>query len=1022
MRSAAMGGTAGWARLQEGEEHEEHRRRAEERRAAVTAEVQQDEAEDQLARHRASDMPSLAAMAAYLAPGGKAAQYFSSAVSKFMTAERAREQGGAAQPAGPGSPRLARRALRPVSDPGRREDVASVQASDAAIVAQMTEAREKLEADEKQEEDLMRRAKSVMGVRKQVAAAAARAAGQSPVKRGLLPLPRGRISSRQHLHMFRRHRQYAAHGGKHSFHHAAEEFQERFHNMTDDHNHIAHRRQPYVYVHKNFAAHPDDEPASQARDKEEPEEEEVREEPDEKKEPEEEEEQKETEEQVKDEDEVAEEEPHKEENVAEEEGVKELDDAKAAREKQEEAKALQEAEESFRTQDADDAQADKAKEKQEDEAKALQEAEEAFRTQDTDDAQADEGHEEKALQEAEESFRTQDTDDAQADEEHEEKALQEAEESFPEESSFSSAVHKFHERFQSFSDQKEELKHAHTDSEHNGVPAKATDKKEEEEAGEEGGIVIVMTLKLGMKADEFDGEVQDKVVAALGNAAGVRPEQVKIPWHGAPPPDEDDGVLDKRTDFHVDMNHSQVHQAALDLQQQYIADFEGSDAVGAGELQPHEEGADDDATDGDEHPDNGRRRLLSAAPSGGASSRSRVTRRVQSMHASHRAMLLPRARARVSLAADDEFIDTDGDGLMDFKEFCEMPAMGGHSYDELRKAFDSIDVNGDGDIDQEEFDKWLKSQKASGGWFAPGEVEVDVEVTAKNNKEAEGIAAALTADNINAEFAKAGLPAAEIVSAARVTSEVDATEASKARDSPRDSVPRRNEAHADEHGADKGDSNDGVSNNGDSNNGDSSHPPASSSPAPAPDAPSSHPKGGSTADQKHPGKDAVQAGTPAAPIYPIWPHHEAVEPRRDPTKLEKSGVNVDGAGGVFRAMPLPIFDESQWNHVQGGALDAATDADERIDRDTGLGVLRKAGVVVDAVPMENEHDEKGWLPQNTHKYGKYVHTLLGMQTRLPYFADASDANHEAKSRQALVKAGVDVGPVSWDGQDHQVEG
>ena len=146
MRSAAMGGTAGWARLQEGEEHEEHRRRTEERRAAVTAEVQQDEAEDQLARHRASDMPSLAAMAAYLAPGGKAAQYFSSAVSKFMTAERAREQGGAAQPAGPGSPRLARRALRPVSDPGRREDVASVQASDAAIVAQMTEAREKLEA------------------------------------------------------------------------------------------------------------------------------------------------------------------------------------------------------------------------------------------------------------------------------------------------------------------------------------------------------------------------------------------------------------------------------------------------------------------------------------------------------------------------------------------------------------------------------------------------------------------------------------------------------------------------------------------------------------------------------------------------------------------------------------------------------------------------------------------------------------------------------------------------------------
>ena len=36
---------------------------------------------------------------------------------------------------------------------------------------------------------------------------------------------------------------------------------------------------------------------------------------------------------------------------------------------------------------------------------------------------------------------------------------------------------------------------------------------------------------------------------------------------------------------------------------------------------------------------------------------------------------------------------------------------------------------------------------------------------------------------------------------------------------------------------------------------------------------------------------------------------------RDPTKLEREGVNVDGAGGAYRALALPIFDETQWDHV-----------------------------------------------------------------------------------------------------------
>ena len=64
---------------------------------------------------------------------------------------------------------------------------------------------------------------------------------------------------------------------------------------------------------------------------------------------------------------------------------------------------------------------------------------------------------------------------------------------------------------------------------------------------------------------------------------------------------------------------------------------------------------------------------------------------------------------------------------------------------------------------------------------------------------------------------------------------------------------------------------------------------------------------------------------------------------------------MDGPGGVYRAIALPIFDETQWNHVEGGSLNSLTPgADEREARDTGLQVLRKAGVVVDAVPMEEE--------------------------------------------------------------------
>ena len=40
------------------------------------------------------------------------------------------------------------------------------------------------------------------------------------------------------------------------------------------------------------------------------------------------------------------------------------------------------------------------------------------------------------------------------------------------------------------------------------------------------------------------------------------------------------------------------------------------------------------------------------------------------------------------------------------------------------------------------------------------------------------------------------------------------------------------------------------------------------------------------------------------------------EPKPEADKLQRDGVNVDGAGGVYRALALPLFDDTQWNHVE----------------------------------------------------------------------------------------------------------
>jgi len=229
-----------------------------------------------------------------------------------------------------------------------------------------------------------------------------------------------------------------------------------------------------------------------------------------------------------------------------------------------------------------------------------------------------------------------------------------------------------------------------------------------------------------------------------------------------------------------------------------------------------------------------------------------------------------------------------------------------------------------------------------------------------------------------ARIQAAGLPAAELVSAPHISTAGD-------------------DAAAAEAGEDEG--------------GASSKPPS-----PAPEQPHhARPHPDPSRHERHPVQPQWQM--PGG----IWRHHEANQPQRDPTKLEKLGVNVDGVGGVYRAFAVPLFDESQWDHVHGGALAPARDASERVSRDTGLKVLKKAGVVVDASPLEEEGDDSGWLPK-VPRAKTFVHTLFGFQTQLPYFADANDGDSEPKSREALLRAGVHIGPISWDGADHLVSG
>lgn len=144
----------------------------------------------------------------------------------------------------------------------------------------------------------------------------------------------------------------------------------------------------------------------------------------------------------------------------------------------------------------------------------------------------------------------------------------------------------------------------------------------------------------------------------------------------------------------------------------------------------------------------------------------------------------------------------------------------------------------------------------------------------------------------------------------------------------------------------------------------------------------------------------------------VWPHHDRFywkehQAKRHPTRLEKLGINVNSLGGS-RAVPLPIFDETQWDHVHHLPRDNEFEsAGRRNYRDVGLHIMKKAGVNVDAMPVENSDDD-GWLPKDGVPNKEFVHTLFGLNTKTPYFSDYNEPNKENKK---LLRAGVNVGSV-----------
>ena len=141
-------------------------------------------------------------------------------------------------------------------------------------------------------------------------------------------------------------------------------------------------------------------------------------------------------------------------------------------------------------------------------------------------------------------------------------------------------------------------------------------------------------------------------------------------------------------------------------------------------------------------------------------------------------------------------------------------------------------------------------------------------------------------------------------------------------------------------------------------------------------------------------------------------HGKVTKPDTGSAKLHRLGVNVYDDSALPRALPVPQFDETQWDHfVTHGPKQITWENGHAYhdveDRDSGHRILNKLGVQIGDYGRHEVADKS------------LVHTLFGYQTKTSYFSDDNEIyqpmgklDYDQTQRAKLVKVGLNVDDIA----------
>jgi len=135
----------------------------------------------------------------------------------------------------------------------------------------------------------------------------------------------------------------------------------------------------------------------------------------------------------------------------------------------------------------------------------------------------------------------------------------------------------------------------------------------------------------------------------------------------------------------------------------------------------------------------------------------------------------------------------------------------------------------------------------------------------------------------------------------------------------------------------------------------------------------------------------------------------SADEHKDDTDMVQAGVNVEGDRDLYRAMPMPWFDNTQYDHdKQQGRDPAKTPYQFKMRDEQSSRVLREHGVMTSRDPFVSERDQgtQDKVVVRSPCTYRYVDGVAGMQTRTPYFTDPNGYKSGKASRYRLEKAGV----------------